>query len=626
MSTQPVTNGIAAELRLILRRGRQVWRLVPVRHKLGLASAGGIMAATSLCNIALALLLGRLVDTVLRGTKEGWSHAVCYTVAAEVLGLIGLAYVLREALNIARRYLVENSCTRIHRDMCVRVVNHLMKINLASLSKDKVGSLHGRIYRSVEGFVRFLRLGFLDFVPAMLTGSFALIAAISKQPVLGIIMIGVIPTAVFLTIRQLISQRGIRLKLLRSCDEIDGAIVEQLGGIEYVRAANTYQQEIKRLARAAEKRRAMEIRHQFQMSLFGCAKALNEGLFHIIVLSVAIYYVINSTDGTFTAGDVMTFSILFVNVMTPLAEVHRVIDEGHESSLRVGDLLEMLAEPLDASFTLSRITEPRLVPGEPAIAARDLVVEYLTPQGKCVHAVDNLSLTIRHGETIGIAGRSGCGKSTFLRVLMRLIHPHSGSMLLGGVPLDEVSRTDIGRLLGYVGQSPFVFSGTIAENIAYGNENATPEDIQRAAAMAHLHDEILLMPGGYNAMLMERGSNLSGGQRQRLAIARILLKQPPILILDEATSALDNISERAVQQALGLTNTDRTTIIVAHRLSTLRDADRILVFDEGRIAEVGTYNELVQQGGLFSELVMSAENGLAGLPSEEMTAPVARSA
>ncbi len=352
---------------------------------------------------------------------------------------------------------------------------------------------------------RFLRLGFLDFVPALMTGSFALIAAVTKQPLLGIIMIGVIPTAVFLTIRQLISQRGVRLKLLRSCDEIDGAIVEQLGGIEYVRAANTYQQEIKRLARAAEKRRVMEIRHQFQMSLFGCAKALNEGLFHIIVLSVAIYYAINNVDGTFTAGDVLTFSILFVNVMTPLAEVHRVIDEGHESSLRVGDLLEMLAEPLDPSFTLSRITEPRLVPGEPAIVAKDLVVEYVTPQGKCVHAVDNLSLMIRHGETIGIAGRSGCGKSTLLRVLMRLLHPHSGAMLLGGVPLEEVSRTDIGRFLGYVGQSPFVFSGTIAENIAYGNEQATQEDIQRAAEMAHLHDEIMQMPGGYNAMLLERG-------------------------------------------------------------------------------------------------------------------------
>jgi ATP-binding cassette subfamily B protein len=357
----------------------------------------------------------------------------------------------------------------------------------------------------------------------------------------------------------------------------------------------------------------MEIRHHFQMSLFGCAKALNEGLFHIIVLAVAIYYAIN---GQIQPGDVMTFSVLFLNVMTPLSEIHRVLDEGHENSLRVGDLLELLAEPLDPSFTLAKPGEPRLLPGEPAIVARDLAVEYVTPQGKRVHAVDNLALEIRHGETIGIAGRSGCGKSTFLKVLLRLLHPDGGSMWLGGTPLDEVSRADIGQLLGYVGQSPFVFAGTIAENIGYGNENATPADIQRAAELAHLHDEIMLMPGGYNAVVMERGSNLSGGQRQRLAIARILLKQPPILILDEATSALDNISERSVQAALGLTSKDRTTILVAHRLSTLRDADRILVFDDGKIVEEGNYLDLVQKGGLFSELVMSAENGLTSPAAE----------
>jgi ATP-binding cassette subfamily B protein len=614
MSTTRHSNGIASEVGLILRRGRQVWRLVPAKHKLGLAGAAGIIAAVSLCNTALPLLLGKLVDAVLRARKEGWDAHASYLFAAEVLFAIGIAYVVREALNVARRYLVENSCTRINRDMSVRVVNHLMKINLASLSKEKVGSLHGRIYRSVEGFVRFLRLSFLDFAPALLTGLFALLAAVSKRPILGLIMIGVIPMAVYLTIRQLLSQRGIRLKLLRSCDEIDGAIVEQLGGIEYVRAANTYPQEIKRLARAAEKRRAMEIRHQFQMSLFGSAKALNEGLFHILVLAVAIYYAIN---GQLSPGDVLTFSVLFLNVMTPLSEIHRVLDEGHESSLRVGDLLEMLAEPLDPSFTLVRSSEPRLRPGEPALVVRDLNVEYITPQGQHMHAVDNLSLTIRHGETIGIAGRSGCGKSTFLRVLLRLLHPNSGEVILGGVRLEDVSRADISKLLGYVGQSPFVFSGTIAENIAYGNENATPDDIRRAAEWAHLHDEILQMPGGYNALVTERGGNLSGGQRQRLAIARILLKQPPILILDEATSALDNISERSVQQALGLTSAERTTILVAHRLSTLRDADRILVFDDGQIVETGNYVELVQQGGLFSELVMSAENGLCSPAAEE---------
>ncbi|MGH7224638.1 MAG: ABC transporter transmembrane domain-containing protein, partial [Gemmataceae bacterium] len=474
MSMHSPPKGIAAEIRLILRRARQVWRLVPMRHKLGLAFAAAIMAAVSLCNTALPLLLGKLVDAV-KPTGGDAEHAAGYLVAVQVLFLIGVAYVLREALNVARRYLVENSCTRIHRDMCVRLVNHLMKINLARLSKDKVGALHGRIYRSVEGFVRFLRLSFLDFAPAMLTGTFALIAALTKQPLLGIIMMGVVPTAVFLTIRQLISQKGVRLRLLRSCEEIDGAIVEQLGGMEYVRAANTYPQEIKRLARAAEKRRAMEIRHQFQMSLFGCAKALNEGLFHILVLAVAIYYTLN---GPLTAGDVLTFSVLFLNVMTPLSEIHRVIDEGHETSLRVGDLLEMLGEPVDPSFILTRSYEPRMRPGEPAIEVRDLNVEYRTPQGRRVHALDDLSLRIRHGETIGVAGRSGCGKSTFLRVLLRLLHPNSGEVLLGGTRLEEVSRANISKLLGYVGQSPFVFSGTIAENIAYGNENATLADIR----------------------------------------------------------------------------------------------------------------------------------------------------
>ncbi|HVS36598.1 MAG TPA: ATP-binding cassette domain-containing protein, partial [Gemmataceae bacterium] len=232
-----------------------------------------------------------------------------------------------------------------------------------------------------------------------------------------------------------------------------------------------------------------------------------------------------------------------------------------------------------------------------------------------VRGLDGASLTIRHGETIGIAGCSGGGKSTLIRVLLRLTHPCDGRVRIGGIPLEELSRTDIGRLFGYVGQTPFVFSGTIRDNIAYGHDRATPEAICRAAEMAHLHEEILAMPGGYDALVSERGLNLSGGQRQRLAIARILLKDAPILILDEATSALDNLSERYVQLALGVKNPDRTTILVAHRLTTLRDADRIFVFSDGRIVETGGYNELIQQGGVFAELVMSAEQGVAACVS-----------
>jgi ATP-binding cassette subfamily B protein len=616
MSNNQSSKGFGTEIRLILQRGRQVWRLVSLWHKLGLAGAVVIMAAVSFCNVAIAVLLGQLVSAV--------ADASPYLTATGILGKMAAVYFCRETCNVARRYLVENICTRLHRDMSVRVVNHLLKIELTNFFKEKVGTLNGRIYRGVEGFVRFLRILFLDSIPALLTGLFALAYALGKQPMLGLVMMGVIPAAVYLTLRQLIMQKGVRLSLNRSCDEIDGAIVEQLSGIEYVRAANTDSLEIKRLARAAEKRREMELRYYFQMALFGSAKALNEGVFHVIVLgAAAILAIMHGPDSTgkIDTSTIVTFSVLFLNVMTPLAEIHRVLVEGYESSLRVGDLLEMLAEPLDPSFLLSRSCEPGLKVAEPAIVVRNLNVEYVTPQGKRVHAVDDLSLTIYHGETIGIVGRSGCGKSTFVRVLLRLLHPGSGAVFLGGVRLEDVSRADISRLIGYIGQVPFVFSGTIAENIAYGHDNATMENIRRAAELAHLHDEILQMPGGYQTLLTERGGNLSGGQRQRLAIARILLKQPPILILDEATSALDNISERVVQHSLGVRSANRTTILVAHRLSTLRDADRILVFEDGRIAETGSYTELVQQAGLFRELVLSAENGLGSPPVEAAVSP-----
>src|SRR5262249_34539028 len=151
----------------------------------------------------------------------------------EILALIAGVYVVREGLNVLRRYLVENTCTRLNRDMSVRLLNHLMRVDLSSLWQEKVGALHGRIFRSVDGFMRFLRIGFLDFFPAIITAALALVAAITKQPWLGLAMLGVIPAALFLTSRQLLSEKGVRLKLMRACEEIDGAVVEQLSGIEY---------------------------------------------------------------------------------------------------------------------------------------------------------------------------------------------------------------------------------------------------------------------------------------------------------------------------------------------------------------------------------------------------------
>ena len=600
--------GIFAELRTILRRGRQVWGLVRRKYRWALIGAAVVMAVGSACNTAVPILLGRLVDEVQQYINHLLPRQKVIVFAGWYLGMMAGAYLLREALNVGRRYLVAVACSHIRQDMNVNLVSHLMTVPLSTVSREKLGSLHGRISRNVEGIVRFLQVNFLDFFPAMFTGLFALAAVVNKQPILGLAMAGVIPVSLFLTTRQIMSQKGVRLKLMRSYEEIDGAVVEQLSGIEYVRAADTHQHEIQRLSTATETRRKDEVRHNLNMAMFGGAKAVCEGLFHVLVLGTAIYMAIL---GRITTGDILTFSMLFLSVMAPMSELHRLLDEGHETSLLVGDLLDLLAEPVDRSFSTTANRAPAMIRTRPVIVADNLRVEYRTPLDERRWALHGISLAIQHGETIGIAGRSGSGKTTFLKALLRLIHPFDGSLLIGDVPVDAVSRGEIGRLFGYVGQSPFVFSGSIADNIAYGTPNASEADIRRVAEMANLHEDICQMPGGYDATISERGQNLSGGQRQRLALARVLLKQPPILILDEATSALDNISERNVQRALGVAGKDRTTILVAHRLTTLRDADRIFVFDEGRIAEVGSYEELVAAGGVFNELVLSAENGVS---------------
>ena len=240
------------------------------------------------------------------------------------------------------------------------------------------------------------------------------------------------------------------------------------------------------------------------------------------------------------------------------------------------------------------------------------------PDGRSVRALDGLSLTVHRGETVGVAGRSGGGKSTWLKVLLPLVHPCGGEGRILGVPLDCVSREAISHLVGYVGQSPFLFAGTIEENIAYGAGSACRKT-SIAREKACIHKEIMHMPHGYQSPVAERGANLSGGQRQRIALARVFLKNTPILVLDEATAALDSISERQVQEAIASARSDRTVILVAHRLSTVADADRIVVFDEGRVVEEGSYDELLRRDGAFAELVRSSKR----VPHEEVEAVTA---
>jgi len=597
----PPAKPFLGDLAVVWRSRKQIWKLLSRSDKAGFGSGLVMMALVAFLENQIPLLLGKFFDQISRIAPQ--PNQLLPFVTRALITLTAL-YLGKESIQLVRRWFVSRTATRIEANMMVKLVGHLLKIDIGALSRERVGSLHGRITRSVEGFVKFLKVSFSDFLPAVVTGAMALYYGLITNWKIGLLMVSVVPVSLAITIWQVSSQKGIRTSLLRAREGLDGTVVEQLGGLEYIRAANTYTTEVGRIATAAEERRSRDIKHAFAMARFDWAKAVNEGLFHVAIIGFSL---VLASRGEIGYGAVITFSLLYLNIARPLKDVHRILDESYDSSQQVSVLLEMLNQPVDRSFGAVTMRPPRLDGSIPLLECQDLVVEYETPEGAPRRILNGLSLQIRQGQTIGIAGRSGSGKSTWLRCMLRLIHPASGEVLVGGVPIGVLSREDIGKSIGYVSQVPFVFSGTAAENISYGCGKVSLEQIQEAARQAHIHEEIVQMTKGYDTALTERGGNLSGGQRQRIALARMFLKNPPVLILDEGTSALDNISERRVRAAIDHARQSHTVIMVAHRLSTLNQTDCIFVFDQGRVVEQGAYDDLVKKNGVFAELVRSAE-------------------
>ena len=440
---------------------------------------------------------------------------------------------------------------------------------------------------------------------------FAALAAIAiaflEKPLIGTVMLLVIPTGLLLVVWQVSSQKGIRVALLRQKEKVDGKVVEMLGGIETIRVLDTVQFEVAKVEKTAEERRKIEIKHHIYMALFDAAKSLNEGLFTIVVIVLSIYM---ASRGLISTGDILVYAILFTNITTPLREIHTILDEASEYSIQVNDLFNILHQPLDVSFAEEEPTaQLEATVGKAAVSVTDLSFAY--PGTHPVTTLDGVSLTIKQGESIGIAGASGCGKTTFIHILLRLIHGYTGEVSLFGEGLETISRQELAEKVAYVPQKPFVFEGTIRDNILYGCGRAVAEkDLTEAAKNACILDEIQASLGGFGGHVAENGNNLSGGQRQRLALARVMLQTPQLIVFDEATSALDNTNEAIIQRNIERIFKGRTVITIAHRLTTLRNADRILVFDAGRIAQEGDFKVLSTTKGLFQDFLQQRSTSL----------------
>ena len=302
--------------------------------------------------------------------------------------------------------------------------------------------------------------------------------------------------------------------------------------------------------------------------------------------------------GDMTAGELSQFVLYAVMTASAVGAVAEVWGDVQAAAGAAGRLQELLNARPDIAAPLHPVPLPH--PATGAIRFDDVTFRY--PSRDDVSALDGFSMDVKPGETVALVGPSGAGKTTVFQLLLRFYDPQSGAVSIDGVDLAKADPQEVRRLIGLVPQETIIFSGTIAENIRYGRPEATDAEVEAAARAANAHDFIVKLPDSYATLLGERGTTLSGGQRQRIAIARAILKDPPILLLDEATSALDAESERAVQVALEALMKNRTTLVIAHRLATVQRADRIVVLDAGKAAAIGRHRELVAQGGLYAHL------------------------
>ena len=585
------------ELWAIAAVARRVLGGLPGDLRRRLAGALALMGLGAAFANGPPVLLGALVDRVI-------GAGAAFDVAWPYLAAIVACVLCRAGVEVGRRYLVEDAATRLELEATVDLISRLLLAELAFFRTLPSGALNGRARRAVEGLVRVVKLVFLDLMPALLVAVFALTIVLLKEPALALVMSAVVPLGFIIILRQVTSQKGVRVSLLREHERIDGVVVELFQSIEGVRALGAAGWELQRVEGAAESLRATSIAHHLAMACFDALKLVNEGAFRAAVIAAAV---LMAVAGDVSPGDIMTYVLLYDGIVAPLREVHRILDEGSEGAIRVEDLFRLRDVPA-AEEVCSPPPAAVASAGRRATLALSLQGLRLQYPGADAPALDGVTLDIARGERVGICGRSGGGKSSLFRAILRL-YPVEGRVLVHGVDARSMPRERLADLVGYVGQSPLVMTGTIAENIAYGLPRISAAAIEEAARLANLHEEIRGMPEGYGTRVGPGGLTLAGGQRQRLSIARALLRRPRVLLLDEATAALDNLNEERVLEAIHRIMRGRTVLSIAHRLSTLRDADRIVVLDGGAISEQGTFSELQRRGGLFADL-LSAGRGV----------------
>ena len=566
----------------------RLWRFARP-YKKQLAAGFALTLASTAASLVPPYMTIPLMDDILIPYQSG--QQIPTGMVLLYLGGLLLAALLAWALGWARTYILALVSERIGADLRTTTYEHLMRLSLDYFGSKRTGDLMARIGSETDRINVFLSLNALDFATDVLMIVMTAAILFSINPWLALVTLVPLPFIAWLihTVRDKL-RTGFE-KIDRVWSEVTNVLADTIPGIRVVKAFAQEKREADRFRAANQHNLEVNDKLNKTWSLFSPTVSLMTEVGLLVVWGFGIWLVARNQ---ITVGVLAAFIAYIGRFYIRLDSMSRIVSVTQKAAAGAKRIFDILDHVSNVPDPVNPVKVDRV---QGAIEMRDVGFRYGSRT-----VIKNLSLTIRPGEMIGLVGHSGSGKSTLVNLISRFYDVSDGAILVDDVDIRRMAVADFRRHIGLVLQEPFLFFGTIAENIAYGKPDATREEIVAAARAAHAHEFILRLPHGYDSLVGERGQGLSGGERQRISIARALLIDPRILILDEATSAVDTETEKEIQKALDNLVQGRTTIAIAHRLSTLRKADRLVVMDRGEVVEVGPHDELMEKQGAYWRL------------------------